>query len=290
MGHFGPIRSDLYACLHPPHSAVVEGECHETEKVMAILETKELTKTFGGLTAVDHLSFAVEEETIHGLIGPNGAGKSTAYNLISGFYAPTAGQVFYDGEDISGLRPEKIAERGLTRSFQSGSMYPEFNVFDNVLSACYLSARSNLFATILGLNVPREKAARERTRELLHAYDLAERAEEEAANLPHGLQRRLGVTLAMATEPRLLLLDEPFTGMNAQETQNMMDHVRKIQSAGTTVLIVEHDMHAIMNLCETVTVMNFGSLLAQGTPQEIRNDPNVIEAYLGSTENAAAAG
>lgn len=257
---------------------------------MAILETRELTKTFGGLTAVDHLSFAVEEGTIHGLIGPNGAGKSTAYNLISGFYAPTTGQVFYDGEDISGVRPEKIAERGLTRSFQSGSMYPEFNVFENVLSACYLSARSNLLATILGLNVPRENAAKERTWELLRSYGLEERADDEAANLPHGLQRRLGVTLAMATEPRLLLLDEPFTGMNAQETQDMMDHVRKIQAAGTTVLIVEHDMQAIMNLCDTVTVMNFGSLLAQGTPQEIRNDPTVIEAYLGSTENAAAAG
>jgi len=257
---------------------------------MAILETNGLTKTFGGLTAVDHLSFSVEEGAIHGLIGPNGAGKSTAYNVISGFYTPTSGQVLYTGADISGLRPERIAERGLTRSFQSGSIYPEFNVFDNVLTACFLEARSSLFATILGLNLSRENAARERTGQLLETYELADRAEDTAANLPHGLQRRLGVTLAMATRPHLLLLDEPFTGMNARETRDMMDHVHQIRSSGTTVLIVEHDMHAIMNLCETVTVMNFGARLAQGTPEAIRHDPSVIEAYLGSNENAAAAG
>ncbi len=254
---------------------------------MAVLETRELTKTFGGLTAVDGFSFAVEEGTIHGLIGPNGAGKSTAYNVISGFYAPTSGQIIYRGEDISGLRPDRIAERGLTRSFQGGSIYPEFTVFDNVLVACYLSARSGLLRTVLGLNADREKAARTRTRSLLELFNLMDRSEEIANSLPHGFQRRLAVAVAMATEPHMLLLDEPFTGMNAQETAEMMELVRSIRAQGTTVLIVEHDMRAIMNLCDTVTVLNFGRALAEGTPQEIRNDPTVIEAYLGSTENAA---
>lgn len=257
---------------------------------MALLETRDLTKAFGGLTAVDHFSFAVEEGSIHGLIGPNGAGKSTAYNVISGFYAPTTGQVIYNGEDISGLRPHKIAERGLIRSFQGGSIYPEFDVFDNVLAACYLSSRSNLFSTVLGLDRAREKSAKERTWSLLELFGLEDRSDESAANLPHGLQRRLAVALAMATNPRTLLLDEPFTGMNAQETGEMMELVREIRNRGTTVLVVEHDMQAVMSLCEKVTVMNFGHLLAEGTPQEIRNDPNVIEAYLGSAGDAAAAG
>lgn len=257
---------------------------------MALLETRELTKTFGGLTAVDQFSFAVEEGSIHGLIGPNGAGKSTAYNLISGFYRPSSGQVVYDQEDISGLRPHKIAERGLTRSFQGGSIYPEFSVFDNVLASCYLNARSNLFSTILGLNRSREKAAKELTHSLLETFGLSDRSDESAAALPHGLQRRLAVAVAMATRPRTLLLDEPFTGMNPQETSEMMELVRDIRDKGTTILIVEHDMQAVMNLCEQVTVMNFGRLLAQGSPEEIRHNPDVIEAYLGSADDAAAAG
>jgi ABC-type branched-subunit amino acid transport system ATPase component len=257
---------------------------------MALLETRDLTKTFGGLKAVSSLSFAVEEGTIHGLIGPNGAGKSTAYNLISGFYAPSSGQVIYDQQDISGLRPHKIAERGLTRSFQGKSIYAEFNVFDNVLAAAYLSARSNLFATVLGLNRRNEHAAKEWTHALLRRFGLEDRAGEVAANLPHGLQRRLAVAVAMATSPRMLLLDEPFAGMNAQETREMMDLVREIPAAGTTVLLVEHDMQAVMNLCKTVTVMNFGRLLAEGTPHEIRDNPDVIDAYLGSADDAAAAG
>lgn len=257
---------------------------------MARLETRDLTKAFGGLIAVDHFSFAVQEGSIHGLIGPNGAGKSTVYNVISGFYAPTSGQVIYNEEDVSGLRPHEIAERGLTRSFQGGSIYPEFDVFDNVLAACYLSSRSNLFSTIFGLNRARERTAKEFTWSLLELFGLRDRSGEYAANLPHGLQRRLAVVIGMATNPRALLLDEPFTGMNAQETREMMELVHEIRDRGTTVLVVEHDMQAVMNLCEKVTVMNFGQLLAAGTPQEIRNDPNVIEAYLGSAEDAAAAG
>lgn len=260
------------------------------EDAMALLETRELTKTFGGLTAVDQFSFAVEEGSIHGLIGPNGAGKSTAYNLISGFYRPSFGQVLYDQEDISGLRPHKIAERGLTRSFQGGSIYPEFSVFDNVLASCYLSARSNLFSTIIGLNRARERAAKDLTRSLLNTFGLSDRSHESAAALPHGLQRRLAVAVAMATRPRTLLLDEPFTGMNPQETNEMMELVRDIRDKGTTILIVEHDMQAVMNLCERVTVMNFGRLLAEGSPEEIRHNDDVIEAYLGSTHDAAAAG
>lgn len=254
---------------------------------MALLETRNLTRRFAGLTAVDGFSFAVEEGTIHGLIGPNGAGKSTTYNVISGFYAPTSGQVLYDNRNISGLPPHRIAQQGLIRSFQGASIYQEFSVFDNVLAGCHLGASSGLLTTVIGLNRQREKAAVEKTQALLDRFELSGRAAEIAANLPHGLQRRLGIAVAMAAGPRMLLLDEPFTGMNVEETEEMMTLVSNLRDQGTTLLIVEHDMRAVMGLCDTITVMNFGRFLAEGDPETIRYDSNVIEAYLGSTDNAA---
>jgi len=260
-----------------------------TGKLMALLETRSVTKRFGGLVAVHDFSFRVEEGAIHGLIGPNGAGKSTAFNVISGFYRPSSGQVIYADEDISGMTPHDIAARGLIRSFQGASVYNEFSVFDNVLAACHLQARASFLRTVLGLNRDKERDAHERSRELLKLFHLDDRAEERAANLPHGLQRRLSVAVALAARPRLLMLDEPFTGMNASETQDMMALVREVRNRGTTVMLVEHDMQAVMGMCDTVTVLNFGQLLAEGDPQQIRNKPEVIEAYLGSADNAVAA-
>jgi branched-chain amino acid transport system ATP-binding protein len=256
---------------------------------MALLQTRQVSKHFGGLVAVKDLSFEIAEGSIHGLIGPNGAGKSTAFNVISGFYAPTKGQVIYDGQDISGMRPDKIASRGLVRSFQGSSVYAELSVFDNVMAGCHLRARASVARTVLGLNRSEEQAARRTTHELLEMFELADQAEQTAANLPHGLQRRLGMAVALAARPRLLMLDEPFTGMNAGETSDMMASVRTLQNQGTSVLLVEHDMQAVMGLCDMVTVLNFGQLLAEGKPAEIRNKPEVIEAYLGSAEDAAAA-
>lgn len=255
---------------------------------MPLLEIKQLTKRFGGLSAVSDLTFAVEEGAIHGLIGPNGAGKTTTYNVISGFYAPTSGQIVYRDRDISGLKTSAIAELGLVRTFQTTTVYQEFSVFDNLRVSCHLQARAGLFTTMLGLNRDQERAAEERSLELLEFFGLLERKDELAMNLPHGLQRALGVAVALASNPTLLMLDEPFTGMNPEETRHMMDLVRKVRERSVTILLVEHDMQAVMGLCERITVLNFGRLLAEGTPKEIREHPEVIEAYLGAANDVAA--
>jgi branched-chain amino acid transport system ATP-binding protein len=254
---------------------------------MPILETQRLTRRFGGLTAVSDLSFGVEEHAIHGLIGPNGAGKTTTFNVISGFYSPSSGQVLYRGEDISGLSTSRIAELGIVRTFQGTTLFHQFSVLDNVLVGCHLRARSNLFAGILGRDRAQQGEARDRSLEVLEFFGLAERRDELAMNLPHGLQRALGIAIALTAEPKVLLLDEPFTGMNPEETRVMMELIQKVRARGLTILLVEHDMQAVMGLCERITVMNFGSLLAEGTPEEIRRHPDVIQAYLGTANHAA---
>ncbi len=251
---------------------------------MALLETRNLTRRFGGLLAVDRLSFAVEAGTIHGLIGPNGAGKTTTFNVISGFYAPSAGQVFYDGQEISGLKTHRIARLGLVRTFQGTTLVQPFSAYENILLGCQTRAESNLLASVLGSDRLRQRAAREETERLLDFFGLAERRDELAGNLPHGLQRALGMAVAMAADPKLLLLDEPFTGMNPEETGRMMELMRRLRDRGVTLLLVEHDMQAVMGLCEKITVMNFGSLLAEGGPEEIRENPEVVKAYLGATD------
>ena len=252
-----------------------------------ILEVENLTRRFGGLTAVDGLSFAVEAGEIRGLIGPNGAGKTTTFNVISGFYAPTSGRVIYDGRNVSGLKTSRIARLGLIRTFQSTTLFQELSVFENVLVGCHLEAKAGLIPTLLGANRAREAAAAETAREALDFFGLLERQDEPAFNLPHGLQRALGMAVSLVAGPKLLLLDEPFTGMNPEETRHMMDLVRRVRDRGITVLLVEHDMQAVMGLCDKITVLNFGQLLTEGAPEEIRRDPRVIEAYLGSTGRVA---
>jgi branched-chain amino acid transport system ATP-binding protein len=249
---------------------------------MALLELDQVTKRFGGLTAVRTLSFGVEEGEIRGLIGPNGAGKTTTFNVISGFYRPTAGEIRYRGRPISGLRTSRIAEDGLVRTFQSTTLFHELTVFENMLVGCHLRARSGLFAAIVGAGRTRRRAAEEHALEVLDFIGLAQRRDEAAANLPHGLQKALGMAVALASGPKLLLLDEPFAGMNPEETRGMMRLVRKICDGGVTILLVEHDMQAVMGLCDRITVLNFGELLAEGSPQEIRAHPEVVRAYLGT--------
>jgi branched-chain amino acid transport system ATP-binding protein len=253
---------------------------------MAILEVERLSRRFGGLAAVDDLSFTVEPGEIRGLIGPNGAGKTTTFNVISGFNAPSSGRVLFEGRDISGLRTSRIAALGLVRTFQQTTLFQELPVLDNVLVGCHLQARRGLLATVLGRAGEREAAARAEVLEALEFFGLAGRQDELASNLPHGLQRALGLAVALVARPKVLLLDEPFTGMNPEETRHMMALIRKVRARGVTLLLVEHDMQAVMGLCDRITVLNFGRLLAEGAPQEIQSHPEVIEAYLGAPRDA----
>ncbi len=249
---------------------------------MTLLEVDRLTRRFGGLTAVNNLSFQIEAGAIHGLIGPNGAGKTTTFNVISGYYKPSAGRVVYDGRDISGMKTSAITELGLVRTFQATTLFHELSVYDNVLVGCHLTARIDPFSVLFGLKKDREASARARVDEILDFMDLSALKDELCSNLPHGLQRALGIAVALATEPKLLMLDEPFTGMNPEETRRMMELIRQVRDSGVTILLVEHDMQAVMGLCENITVLNFGSLLAEGAPEAIRANPEVVEAYLGT--------
>ena len=255
----------------------------------AILEVDGLTRRFGGLTAVDDLSFSVAEGEIRGLIGPNGAGKTTTFNVISGFYPPTSGQIRFRGEPIAGLPPHDIAARGLVRSFQQTTLFKELSVVDNVLIGAHLEVRPNLASSVLGkAGEDRDVKARDRALETLAFFGLDDRRDALAGALPHGLQRALGMAIALMAKPRFLLLDEPFTGMNNEETRSVMALIRRIRDRGITLLLVEHDMQAVMELCDAITVLNFGRLLAEGTPEEIKTDPAVIEAYLGAPFDAEA--
>ena len=249
---------------------------------MSLLEVNELSRHFGGLAAVNGLTFSVEEGEIHGLIGPNGAGKTTTFNVISGFYKPTAGAVVFGGRNISGLRPSRIASRGVVRTFQATTLFHELTVFENVLIGCHMRSSVGPFSALFGTSRRAERASETRAAEILEFMGLGERRDDETVNLPHGHQRALGIAVALAAEPKLILLDEPFTGMNPEETRRMMVLVERVRSEGVTILLVEHDMQAVMGLCDQITVLSFGELLAEGTPGEIRSDPAVIEAYLGT--------
>ena len=253
-----------------------------------ILELRNVTRKFGGLTAVNDLSFSVRRNSIHGLIGPNGAGKTTTFSLISGYYKPSSGRIFYDGHDVSGLRTSRLAQRGLVRTFQGTTLFQELTVVENVRVGCHRAARAGFFSRLSGSDAAVERAADDRAREALELFDLGPYASEPTSSLPHGHQRALGMAVAFAAAPALILLDEPFTGMNPEETRRMMDHVRRVRDEhGITVMLVEHDMQAVMGLCERITVMNFGQHLAEGRPDEVCADPRVIEAYLGREDDAA---
>ncbi len=248
---------------------------------MPILEIKNVTKQFDGLTALNDISFQVEQGEIHGLIGPNGAGKSTLFKNISGFYTPTSGNIVYQGQTIGGKKPHVISELGIIRTFQETTLFQELTVFENALVGCHIKARTNLFSAILGLDSQKQKTAGKKAMEVLAFMGLSDRKNQLASELPLGSQRALAISIALACKPKLILMDEPFAGMNPEETNQMMDLTRKVRESGITIVLVEHDMKAVMGLCDYLTVLNFGQLLAQGTPEEIRHNDKVIEAYLG---------
>ena len=248
---------------------------------MAILEINSVSKQFGGLTALDNVSFQVEAGEIRGLIGPNGAGKSTMFKNIAGFQVPTMGNIRYQGQSIEGKKPHTIAEMGIVRTFQETTLFQELSVFENALVGTHIRARSNVFSAVLGLDRLKQEAASEKVMEVLEFMGLIERKDQLASELPLGSQRALALSIALVSEPKVMLMDEPFAGMNGEETSHMMDLTRKVRESGITVVLVEHDMKAVMGLCNYLTVLNFGQVLAQGTPEEVRNNDKVIEAYLG---------
>ncbi len=246
-----------------------------------LLETHGLTRHFGGLAAVNHVDLTIQEGEIVGLIGPNGAGKTTCFNLLSGFIPPTAGTIRFNGEDITRLRPHQVVKRGLVRTFQLTTLFQEMTALENVLLGLHLSSRTGPGQVLFSRRMfPPDEVAR--SREVLEFTGLASHADQHAKNLPHGHQRVLGIAMALAARPRLLLLDEPVTGMNLDESGRVMALVKSIRDRGATILLVEHNMKAVMGTCERIVVLNFGQTLAEGTPAEVSTNAKVIEAYLGA--------
>jgi len=254
---------------------------------MTLLGLKGIIKDFGGVRAIDQFNLEVQEGEILGLIGPNGAGKTTLFNVITGFHKPTSGRVIFKGEDITGLKPNQIAQKGLVRTFQATTLFRENTVLENMSLGFHLEQRLNFWEELLKTSRQRRKRKeiQEQSLSILNFMKLEPFKDHLAKNLPYGHQRALGVSIALATNPELLLLDEPVCGMNVEETEFMMSHIQRLrEEKKVTLIIVEHDMRVAMGLSDRIAVLNYGKKIAEGPPSEIQENKMVIEAYLGAEE------
>ena len=253
---------------------------------MPIMQIKNLTKRFGGLTAVNDVTFDVNEGEILSIIGPNGAGKSTLFKLIASFLKPSEGEVLFQGERISGQAPHIVAQKGVVRTFQETTIFKNMTARQNVVVAHHLRSKASLAGNFLNTALARgdEAAFHESAAEILEYLGLGHVQDEVARNLPHGYLRALGIAIGLAAEPKVLLLDEPFAGMNHDETMKAVEMVRGVRDRGITIMLVEHDMQAVMKISDRIQVLNFGERIAEGTPEQIQNDERVIEAYLGRVD------
>ncbi|MDB5958753.1 MAG: livG [Massilia sp.] len=250
-----------------------------------MLKIEHLSKSFGGVHAVQDVSFNVREGAIHSVIGPNGAGKTTLFNLVSGIYTPTSGSITFNGENVAGMAPDALARRGLSRTFQNLQVCMNMRAIDNVMVGSHLRLNQNLFASMLRLPAVRrqDQACREEAAQLMAFVGVGKYLDAEASQMPYGALKRLEIARALAAKPNILLLDEPAAGLNHTETGEIEDLIRKVAQAGVTVLLVEHDMKLVMNLSDHILVLDYGKTLAEGTAAEVRANPAVIAAYLGAT-------
>ena len=248
-----------------------------------MLSCETLTIRFGGLAAVDSIDFAIAAGEIRGLIGPNGSGKTTLFNLISGIYTPTSGNILFEGKAITGCRPDQVTRSGIARTFQNIRLFSDMTVWENLLVGRHCRMQQSVIDDMFSTEAKRreESAAAERLEELLCLFKMEGLRNELAKNLPYGSQRELEIMRAMASNPRLILLDEPAAGMNPQETAQLMLQIQRLRDNGLTVLVVEHDMRLVMNICDRITVLNYGKKIAEGLPREIQEHPEVVRAYLG---------
>ena len=249
---------------------------------MALLEVRRITKYFGGLAALKEVEFEVHKGELLGIIGPNGAGKTTLYNIVTGFYKPTSGSIIFRGENIVGQRMDKITGKGIVRTWQTTVLFENMSALENVIAGHHLSRKAGFWKSVFFPSRHEEKEIAKRSIDILEFLGLVSVRNQLARSLPHGYKRALGVAIALAARPDILLLDEPVTGMNPEETATMMKILERIRDRGVTLGIIEHDVRAVMSTCDRIVVLNFGQKIAEGVPQEIQRNKDVIQAYLGA--------
>lgn len=250
---------------------------------MALLELRGVKKAFGSVMALDGIDLEVNKGEIMGIVGPNGSGKTTLLHVISGYYHPSGGQIIYKGENISGLRPDQIAKRGIVRTFQQNIVYWDTVTLDNVFRGCFLSNKTNLWQAFFNTKayVKEEMAKLAKAQEIIKEFGLSDYSMSFAQGLPHGKQRTLGMAMAFAADPEILLIDEPLAGMDSGEVEIVLNSIRKIVEKGVTVMLIEHNIKSVMSICSRLIVLDFGHKIADGNPQEVMKRKDVIEAYLG---------